>query len=206
MSVRRPLCQLWRRCGGGVGAEFALVLPILLLFLFGIIDVGRLMWTMNQVEKATQVGVRMAVVTNMVPRGLYNYNYGEVLGQGAPITTDDFGAARCSRSGDSVTCACLTAPCPTLSPFDEDAFDAVVTRMRQISPVIDETGVTIDYTNSGLGFAGDPNGADVAPLVTVTATDLTFIPTLLQLFGGSFSLPPISATLTLEDGAGTTYN
>ena len=51
-------------------AEFALVLPLLLLFLFGIIDAGRLMWTMNRAEKATQMAVRYAVVTNMVPEDL----------------------------------------------------------------------------------------------------------------------------------------
>ncbi len=53
-----------------------MVLPLLILFLFGIIDVGRYMWTLNQVEKATQMGARMAVVTNMVPGGLAAQNYG----------------------------------------------------------------------------------------------------------------------------------
>ena len=53
-------------CDGAAGAEFALVLPLLILFLFGMIDVGRYMWTINQLEKATQVGARWAVVTDMV--------------------------------------------------------------------------------------------------------------------------------------------
>ena len=55
---------------GATAAEFALVLPLLLFFLFGIIDVGRLMWTFNQAEKATQIGVRAAVVTNVIPTKL----------------------------------------------------------------------------------------------------------------------------------------
>ena len=204
MSLRRLLFQLGQRRDGGVGTEFALVVPVLLLFLLGIIDVGRLMYSLNQVEKATQIGARMAVVTDMVPGGLYTANYGEILGQGAPITTANFGAARCSKPGGAVSCDCLTSPCPLLDPVNADAFNAIVNRMRQISPMIDGQNVVIVYANSGLGFAGDPNGADVAPLVTVSAANLSFSPALL--FGGSFNLPAISATLTLEDGVGSTYN
>ena len=48
-----------------------MVLPLLLLFIFGIIDVGRLMWTWNRAEKATQMGARFAVVTDMVPPRCY---------------------------------------------------------------------------------------------------------------------------------------
>ncbi|WP_246444371.1 TadE family protein [Sphingomonas sediminicola] len=64
--MRKPV-NILRRDDGATAAEFAMVLPLLILFLFGIIDVGRYMWTLNQVEKATQMGARMAVVTNMVP-------------------------------------------------------------------------------------------------------------------------------------------
>ena len=56
-------------------AEFALVLPLMLLFLFGIIDVGRFAWEINQAEKATQTGARWAVVTDMIPSGLASYSF-----------------------------------------------------------------------------------------------------------------------------------
>ena len=49
---------------GSSAAEFGIVLPLLLMFLFGIIDAGRFMWTYNHAEKATQMGARMAVVTS----------------------------------------------------------------------------------------------------------------------------------------------
>jgi hypothetical protein len=196
--------ELRTRCDAAAGAEFALVLPLLILFLFGMIDVGRYMWSVNQLEKATQVGARMAVVTNMVPTGLANTNYGLTLGQGAPIPTSSFGAATCQQPGGSVTCTCTTSPCPTLTPVDSASFGSVATRMKQIAPDIANSNVSILYRNSGLGYAGDPNGPDVAPIVTVTAHDVSFAP--LIFFGFSTTLPDESASLTLEDASGTTSN
>ncbi|WP_239016693.1 TadE/TadG family type IV pilus assembly protein [Sphingorhabdus pulchriflava] len=198
IAIRRfPACQ-----NGASAAEFALVLPILLLFLFGIIDIGRLMWTLNGAEKATQMGARAAIVSNYVPGGLASKDYGADLGQGAAIPLSQFGAARCTKPLGTVTCNCTTTPCPTLTPTNSDTFNAIVTRMRSIAPAIAETDVRITYTNSGLGYAGDPNGADVAPLVTVDAVGIDFTPLLFQFFGASFNLPTISATLTMEDGEG----
>lgn len=202
-AIRRfPTCQ-----NGASAAEFALVLPILLLFLFGIIDVGRLMWTLNGAEKATQMGARAAVVSNFVPTGLSDKEFGAVLGQGAPIPPAQFDRVQCSKSGSTVSCNCptgYTTPvvCSTLGTPDSTTFNAIVTRMRAIAPAIAETDVRITYTNSGLGYAGDPNGADVAPLVTVDAIGIDFTPLLFQFFGASFNLPTISATLTMEDGEG----
>jgi Flp pilus assembly protein TadG len=204
--MRRPsiMGKLAGHCGGAAGAEFALVLPVLILFLFGMIDVGRYMWSVNQLEKATQIGARWAVVTDMVSTGLANTNYGTTLGQGAAIPPSSFGAAQCQKSSGSVTCTCQSDPCPTLTPFNGAAFDAMAQRMEQIAPDIADSNITIVYKNSGLGYAGNPNGPDVAPIVTVTAQDVSFSP--LVLFGGSFDLPSESASLTLEDASGTTSN
>ena len=51
---------------------------------------------------------------------------------------------------------------------DATAFGSMVTRMAQIAPELKDTEVQITYTNSGLGYAGDPNGPDVSPIVTVS--------------------------------------
>lgn len=204
----KPVFKIQKLCQSQVGssaAEFAIVLPLLLFFLLGIIDVGRVMWLLNSTEKATQMGVRMAVVTDMIPGGLSSTDYGSTLGQGASVASA-FGAARCQKSGGAVSCSCTTTPCPTLTPVNSNAFDAIVQRMDAMLPLITGDDVTIDYKNSGLGYAGDPNGADIAPIVTVTVTNLSFTPLVGQFFGASFALPPISASLTLEDGSGTAAN
>ncbi len=54
------------------------------------IDVGRYLWTVNQLEKATQMGARWTVVNNMVASGLGTKDYGSILGQGATIPSRQF--------------------------------------------------------------------------------------------------------------------
>lgn len=51
------------RRGGGQGlVEFALVLPIFLLIVFGVIDAGRLIFTYNNVSSAARSAARVAIV------------------------------------------------------------------------------------------------------------------------------------------------
>lgn len=206
MIAGGALKALFRRTSGAAGAEFAMVLPLLVLLLLGMIDVGRYMWGLNKIEKATQMGARMAVVTTMVPGGLAAANYGTTLGQGAPIPASSFGAAQCSKPSGSVTCNCATSPCPTLTPVDTAAFNAVAGRMQLIAPMITDPNVTINYRNSGLGYAGDPTGPDVAPIVTVSAAGVPFRPLVFMFLGGNLTLPTVSASLTLEDGQGNFSN
>lgn len=194
---------------GATAAEFAMVLPLAILFLFGIIDVGRFMWTWNQAEKATQMGVRMAVVTDMVPNGLYSADFSGSLGQGVAVPPSSFPGAYCKISGtlrcDPPTGTTCSSPCNLGTP-NQSAFNAVVARMRQFLPAVTANKVEIDYTNSGLGYAGDPNGPDVVPFVTVRLKGIEFQPILLTIFGGGITLPDRLATLTLEDGAGHVSN
>jgi len=211
--MMRRLASLVHDTRASSAAEFAMVLPLLLIFLLGIVDVGRLMWTWNRAEKATQMGVRYAVATDMVPNGLSSYSFvvSGGLTQGDPIPQSSFGGASCIINGGAVSCSCKTgATCP--SPLVSSsanaltAFNGIVNRMRLFMPEIASTNVTVDYDYSGLGYAGDPNGSDVSPLVKVSLKQLTFRPMLLMLFRGTITLPSFSAALTMEDGQGTVAN
>lgn len=202
----RALAKLFGDRHGSTAAEFGMVAPLLIAFLIGTIDMGRFLWECNRAEKATQMGARFAVATNMIPTGLSNYSFAVSgnLVQGDPIPSTAFGGATCSSTGGTVSCTCATGQtCPTLTPVDTAAFTNIVNRMQLFDPSIAAGNVTVGYEYSGLGFAGDPNGSDVAPLVTVKLRNLTFTPMLFRFFGASsVALPDFSAALTLEDGIG----
>ena len=188
---------------GASAVEFALVLPLLLLFIFGIIDAGRYLWEVNKAEKATQVGARMAVVTNIVSPAIAATNYVGVSGltQGDLVPASALGTVTCSRT----SCSC-TGTCPSgYATTSTAAFDLIVTRMQKMKRDIVAANVRVTYRGSGLGYAGDPNGMDISPLVTVTLTGMTFKPAV-GLMLRNVSLPDFRTTLTAEDSAGTVSN
>lgn len=196
-----------RNTRAATAAEFALVLPLMLLFLFGIIDVGRYGWAFNRSEKATQAGARMAVVTNVVATGLTAKNYvgavvgGTTLQQGDVIPAAALGTISCNATSQK---CCEGSDCSW--GYSDTAFQSVVSRMQDIDPAISANNVIIEYSGSGLGYAGDPSGMEIAPLTTVRLTGMQFSPTTLYLFDATVPLPSFSYTLTMEDGSGTVSN
>lgn len=201
--------------GKGTGAaEFALVLPLLLLFLFGIIDGGRWLWAFNQAEKATQVGARVAVVTNLVPGGLAVTYVGVTppgspgaLTQGDVIPAAALGTIKCTNPSGAISCTCETAPCPSpLTPYSLGGWNAIVGRMKFMYPPITDANVEVRYSGSGLGYAGDPNGADISPLVEVSLTNLNFTPITFLMLKSVQAIPAAHTTLTAEDLLGIQSN
>lgn len=208
---------------GGPAAEFALVLPLALLFMFGIIDVGRFMWEYNRAEKATQMGARFAVVTDFVPGGtasdgLYNYSFASTgaVPQGNSVPSSAFPGVRCVSDGTVVTCTCK-GTCAFNVAGDGTIFQRLVSRMQAFKSDIGAANVVINYDFSGLGFAGDPGGPDVAPLVTVGLRNIDFVPITTLLFNATLTmagtstatvdpLGHLSYSLTMEDGSGTVSN
>lgn len=195
---------LWSDESGASAAEFTLVLPLMLIFLLGIMDVGFYAWQLNRAEKATQTGARWAVTTDLVPSGLVAYSF--AVGAGVPQGTvvpeaDSFEEIVCTDDG----CAC-TGACPFPADADADAFAAIVERMQDIKNEIEPANVEIVYSWSGLGFSGDPNGPDVAPFVTVRLVDMDYQPLFTLITGGDVALPDFAYTLTAEDSQGTYAN
>lgn len=201
--MMRLLRHLFRDKRASSAAEFALVLPLLLVLLFGIIDMGRFFWQLNETEKATQMGARMAIVTTPVSPDLVGESYVDgTTKNGDLIPAAALGTLRCDNDG----CTCPVAPCPGGTDVDVDAFNVIVTRMAQMNPQITADNVVVSYSGSGFGYAGDADeNMDVQPLVTVTVKDMTF--NFIALLGLiQVNMPEASATLTAEDSSGTFSN
>lgn len=190
-------------------AEFALVLPLMLLFIFGIIDVGRYMYIVNRAEKATQIGVRMAVVTNPLSPDLIAADYASgSLPAGELIPANELGKLTCTGTG----CTCTTGPCPSGGgAIDGPAHALIVDRINDILYGVGAANVEVSYSGSGFGFAGSaagpggggaiPEAMEISPLVTVSLVDLEFRP-ITGLLMPIIGLPRFSSTLPAEDASG----
>jgi hypothetical protein len=184
-----------------------MVLPLLILFLLGIIDGGRYLWEINKAEKATQVGARVAVVTDVLSSGLAGQDYIGVGGltQGDIIPASALGKLTCTSAGCCVPASQCAGTYPAVGTFNTANFNRIVQRMQYMKSNIAASNVKVSYQGSGLGYAGDPQGMDVSPLVTVELSGLKFRP--LVLFNAVVvDLPTIRSTLTAEDSSGTQSN
>ncbi|QNN67915.1 pilus assembly protein [Sphingomonas lutea] len=195
---------LLRCTRGATSAEFAMVAPLLILLIFGTIDVGRFMWELNQAEKATQMGARMAVVTTPVSPGIVAANYAtSTLPAGSTIPASALGTLTCTSGG--CTCASNCAEVSNLS-VDSTAFNALVARMQMVKPDVAAANVRVSYRGSGFGQAGGATGQmEISPLVTVSLTGLKFVPITSLLFV-QLNLPAFSTTLPAEDASGSISN
>jgi hypothetical protein len=204
----RVLANLRQDRSGSSAAEFALVLPLLLILLFGVIDAGRFLWEYNEAEKATQVGVRFAVVTDPPLQGLSTFSFAtslsDLIPAGNAVPTANFTSATCTSS--KCDCVSSTGGFCAATSLNSTALRNLVARMAAIYPPIGQSNVEVDYKNVGLGFAGDPDGPNVSPLVTVKLTGLAFHPITCLVFSCSIPMPKFSATLTGEDLSGSASN
>lgn len=213
------LRNFWHGQTGTTAAEFALVLPVALLFFLGTIDIGRYFWLINEGEKAVQAGTRYAVATRVIPAGLNAATYvnfacpGKTLKAGDTICREALGTITCSGTGTSVSCSCAADPvggapsCPPLGTASLSAFNSIVHRIQVIDQRVGPANVKVKYSGSGIGFAGDPlvdgSGAalsEISPVVTVEVASVRF--RSISLLGFGITLPNFRYSQTLEDGDG----
>lgn len=85
---------------GSVAAEFALVIPLLLLLSFGIIEFGRTMWVRNSLQSAVEDAARCYALKRPQCTTVADVkSYAASKAMGVPVTGDAFKAtvAACGR-------------------------------------------------------------------------------------------------------------
>lgn len=193
------------RTNGQRGAtilEFTVLFPLLVLLTLGLIDLGFLMLTAAEANRATQVGARFAVANPPVAQGVNNPIVGTSGAEpGDPCIDPRNGTSTnacvippeytCSVSAVSgvTTRVCKSAAGKTL-PFSTEWFGKLRDEMAKqfLSRKLDERSIVIKYKPLELGYVGH---SDTPMQVTVS---LRCLSQPLIFVGGflRFALPPVS--------------
>jgi Flp pilus assembly protein TadG len=203
--------EFWREQTGAAFAEFALLLPLVLMVVCGSIDFLYAFYQWNAAAKAVEVGARIAAVSDPVATGLNNLSNQAVLNGFAPGATMPYFMVTCSAG----TCSC-DGMCVGLAanPFNGVAMDRIVfgpgnkacgegssyhqIGMCDVLSSITAANVVVTYTQTGLGYAGRPGGP--VPTITVSLKDMRFHFFFLSfMFGADIAMPAIATTITAED-------
>lgn len=170
----RALLAKFREDERGISiVEGMLVIPIVLLVITAMVELGAAMFQINQAAKATQIGARSAAVSSPIV-GDAEYD----------SLTDDYGSIPAGdptpTAARSVSCGAGTTPCDAarlnrlLTGADSSCRPQQDSRagMCDVAPFIKAENVLVTYHRSGLGFVGRPYGP--VSTVTVELRDVTF--------------------------------
>jgi len=96
-----------RRSGGQALAEFALAIPIFILLVFGLIDIGRLVYVNNAISQAAREGARYGSVQGRSGTAAARTDVGTHTLSLMAAVPQPVVAVSCERGGTTVT-ACRT--------------------------------------------------------------------------------------------------
>jgi hypothetical protein len=198
---------------GSVLVEFAVLLPVIVIIVFGSVDLLYAFYQWNAAAKAVAVGARIAAVSDPVAAGLNSLSNRVVL-SGLSVPRGQMPSFTITCNGDTATCDCA-GTCTGLpaNPYDFLAMNRIVfgrgkstcgdvtsnyaIGMCNVLPSIKPANIVIVYQQTGLGFAGRPGGP--APTITVALQKMTFQFFFLDSLGIRIALPPMTTTITAED-------
>lgn len=156
--------------------EFALVIPVFLVMMFGVLDFGRVIWARNSLENAAREGARYAIVHGGSP------SQSCPVGPASPLVTVP---------------TAPTADCPAYSPSTQPVKDAA---LRFAFAPGSGVAATVCYHTAGTTCIGNINSPanitnirGTAVTVRVTSTLNLIVPSLLHL--GSFGVSGESTML-----------
>ena len=215
MTMSSFVARLARDEDGGPLVEVAILLPILILFLFGGVDFMNALYQWNAAAKAVEIGARIAAVSDPIASGLTSIADNALssgLASGSPMP--DF-TVECD--GGAAACSCTSGACDGMGAYSAEAMGFIVygragnsnctppasqyfAGMCNLHPAIAPQYVTVVYKQTGLGYAGRSLGP--VPTITVSlnaASSKTKLPfKFFFLPFATLNIPQVTTTITGE--------
>ena len=211
---KRKLRRIGKDEKGTSLIEFTIAISLLLLMTFGVVEFSYALWQYNMASKATQIGARLAAVSDPIWTELVG-NDGTSDG-GVPGGVFPTFSGSCS--GSTLQCTGTFGGSGANGAADANAFDTILygrgggatcgdssadnfPGMCDIYSKITLNNIIVEYDYTGLGFSGRPTAVPAVPTVTVRLTGMTFdFFALGALAGlGSITMPDFRVTVTGED-------
>ena len=209
------IARLARDEDGGPLVEVAIILPILILFLFRGVDFMNALYQWNAAAKAVQIGARIAAVSDPIASGLSSIADNALssgVASGSPMP--DF-TVECD--GGASACSCTSGACDGMGAYSAEAMGFLVygragnsnctlpasqyfSGMCNLHGAIAPQYVTVVYKQTGLGYAGRAFGP--VPTITVSLnapwskTKLPFKFFFLPF--AAINMPQVTTTITGE--------
>jgi Flp pilus assembly protein TadG len=203
--------SLWYDEVGAVFAEFAILLPLVVMIVCGSIDFLYAFYQWNAAAKAAEVGARIAAVSDPVAADLNDLTNQSVLGGLMPGSAIPSFTVTCRDNN----CTCIgTCTGQVGNSFNSAAMNRIVfgrgslacgdaksyyaTGMCDVLSSITADNVIVVYSQTGLGYAGRPGGP--IPTITVSLQNMKFQFFFVSaLFGIQIAMPAMTTTITAED-------
>jgi Flp pilus assembly protein TadG len=209
--MRRFLCDE----DGGSLVEATVLIPIIFVFLLGSVDFLYAFSQWTAATKATQLGARLAAVSDPVANGLTGTtNMAVSAVSGSVLLGDPMPDFQITCDGGTAACTCTRGTCSGMGNYSAAAMNTIVfgrsssgcgdassyytTGMCDIFTRITAANVRIVYDQTGLGFAGRDSGP--VPTISVSLQNLTFQFFFLNGLRGfaNLAMPAFTTTVTGE--------
>lgn len=212
MMMKHPR-RLVRDEHGSVLVEVSVMIPIIFIFVLGLVDFLNAFQQWNASTKAVEVGARLAAVSDPIASGLSGMATAAVtgsVGAGDPMT--DF---EVTCDGATATCTCTRGTCTGMGSYDATKMNTLLygrgktacsttttyyfAGMCNFMGSITAANIKVIYSQTGLGYAGRTDG----PVPTVTVRLNNNLPFKFFFLGGLMSfadinIPSQSTTITGE--------
>lgn len=176
-TEKRPRPRLDRDRSGVAAIEFALLIPVLIFILIGILEFIGAALAYQKATEATRRGARIAIINPIIP------------------------ALSGVASGATITCGGNSVSCSGASTDNPATFTALLTSMQEIMPDLVGDNVLVSYIDFAVGGTGITG--TVTPVVTVSLVNYEHPLLVISAFPGfpstitfpSFSTARLASTV-----------